>query len=143
MNSILKLAYQFKKLAQLHDIILNDTEKKIFNLLLDVIKSKSPNTILRVAGGWIRDKMLGKDSNDIDIAVSNMTGAKFAKLVQDFMQENGLEKSKIAVIEANPEQSKHLETATIKIFDIPIDFANLRQEVYTDSRIPKTEFGTA
>ena len=43
----------------------------------------------------------------------------------------------IGVIQANPEQSKHLETATVKVFDHWIDFVNLRAEEYTnDSRIP-------
>jgi hypothetical protein len=49
---------------------------------------------------------------------------------------------KIGVIGANPSQSKHLETATMKIHEIDVDFVNLRaNEVYgADSRIPT--FGT-
>ncbi len=42
------------------------------------------------------------------------------------------------MISQNPEQSKHLETATMKIFDIWIDFVNLRSETYSEhSRIPQ------
>lgn len=38
----------------------------------------------------------------------------------------------------NPEQSKHLETATCRVLDLNIDFVNLRGENYTeDSRIPE------
>eukprot|EP01107_Rhizomastix_libera_P000073 TRINITY_DN10119_c0_g1_i1.p1 TRINITY_DN10119_c0_g1~~TRINITY_DN10119_c0_g1_i1.p1 ORF type:complete len:433 (+),score=75.41 TRINITY_DN10119_c0_g1_i1:89-1387(+) len=49
----------------------------------------------------------------------------------------------IGVIMANPEQSKHLETATTKIFGYPIDFCNLRCETYADdSRIPQIRIGT-
>lgn len=29
-------------------------------------------TTLRAAGGWVRDKLLGRDSLDIDIAIDNM-----------------------------------------------------------------------
>eukprot|EP00954_Amorphochlora_amoebiformis_P000896 69394-Amorphochlora_amoeboformis.AAC.1 len=29
-------------------------------------------TVVRVAGGWVRDKCLAKDSDDIDIAVDDM-----------------------------------------------------------------------
>ena len=49
---------------------------------------------------------------------------------------------KIGVIGANPSQSKHLETATMKIHGMDVDFVNLRaNEVYgADSRIPT--FGT-
>ena len=51
--------------------------------------------------------------------------------------------SRVARIQANPDQSKHLETATMKIQNIWLDFVNLRKEVYdTESRIPKIEFGT-
>jgi tRNA nucleotidyltransferase (CCA-adding enzyme) len=42
------------------------------------------------------------------------------------------------LIKSNPEQSKHLETATTHIFDYPIDFVNLRSETYTqENRIPE------
>ena len=42
------------------------------------------------------------------------------------------------VTKYNPEQSKHLETATIQIMDTWIDVVNLRGESYgKDSRIPE------
>ncbi len=50
---------------------------------------------------------------------------------------------KIGVIGANPSQSKHLETAMMKIHGIDVDFVNLRaNKVYgADSRMPT--FGSA
>ena len=50
----------------------------------------------------------------------------------------------IAVIESNPEQSKHLETARMKVAGLELDLVNLRSEKYADqsSRIPTMEFGT-
>lgn len=40
-------------------------------------------------------------------------------------------------IHSNPDQSKHLETARMRLFDVWIDFVNLRAEDYSDnSRIP-------
>ena len=50
----------------------------------------------------------------------------------------------IAVIESNPEQSKHLETARMKVAGLELDLVNLRSEQYADqtSRIPTMEFGT-
>jgi tRNA nucleotidyltransferase/poly(A) polymerase len=39
------------------------------------------NTVLRCAGGWVRDKLLGCDSLDIDIALDNMLGKDFAEKV--------------------------------------------------------------
>lgn len=128
---------------KLHEIIFNDTEKKIFNLLLAVVKEKAPDTVLRVAGGFVRDKLLGKDSHDIDISLNNMSGEQFANLVKEYMDERGIKhKGGVSVVKANPDQSKHLATAMINIFGWPIDFVNLRKEEYADSRIPTVEPGT-
>ena len=35
--------------------------------------------ILRIAGGWVRDKILNKLNDDIDIAVQNISGREFSK----------------------------------------------------------------
>jgi tRNA nucleotidyltransferase (CCA-adding enzyme) len=32
------------------------------------------DVVIRVAGGWVRDKLLARDSYDIDFALSSMTG---------------------------------------------------------------------
>ena len=86
-----------------------------------------------------------RDSNDIDIALDNMHGTEFAHLVQQ--QYNAFERShnyhdgaisRAAIIQANPDKSKHLETATLRVFGLDVDFVNLRAEDYTaDSRIPQ------
>ena len=48
------------------------------------------------------------------------------------------------LVAANPEKSKHLETATARVFGLDVDFVNLRRETYAaDSRNPAVEFGTA
>lgn len=130
------------KSVELDKSKLTDVEQKIFDILLNVVKERAPSTTLRVAGGWVRDKLLGIDSKDIDIAIDNMSGEKFANLVHDWMKENGFETRSVGVIEANPDQSKHLETATTFILGLPIDFVNLRTETYADSRIPTVEAGT-
>jgi len=123
---------------------MNEVELSIFRLLRDVLRVQGLESTVRVAGGWVRDKLLGRDNHDIDIAIDDMTGIDFAEHVQACMRSQGLETRTIAKIEANPEQSKHLETATVKIFGMPIDFVNLRAEEYaSDSRIPEMRFGTA
>jgi tRNA nucleotidyltransferase/poly(A) polymerase len=125
------------------DISITNTEHKIFSLLKAVVAEKAPDTILRVAGGWVRDHLIGKSSNDIDVAVSNMTGEDFANLVVQYMTEHGGKKQNVTVVQANPDQSKHLATAMVRIFGLPIDFVNLRTETYADSRIPTMAMGTA
>lgn len=114
------------------------TEEKIFALLMKVVDAKSPTTVLRVSGGLIRDRLLNIESSDIDIAVDDMTGEQFCQLISDYLKDN----NKITVIKANPDQSKHLETAMMNLYGINVDFVNLRKESYADSRIPTMEIGT-
>ena len=127
------------------DIKLTEQEAKIFELFKRVNKKHGLKTTVRVAGGWVRDKMLGKDNDDIDVAVDDMTGAEYATFVQSTLRDEGDGKvGSVGVIKANPDQSKHLETACMSVYGESIDFANLRSEVYADdSRIPEMAFGTA
>ncbi|PIA45246.1 hypothetical protein AQUCO_01700642v1 [Aquilegia coerulea] len=131
-------------------IDLTEIEKKIFDRLLEVVRyysridSNYKETQLRVAGGWVRDKLLGKECYDIDIALDNMLGREFCEKVNEYLSNIGEEKQGIGVIQCNPDQSKHLETARMRLYDIWIDFVNLRSEDYSDnSRIPTMKFGTA
>ena len=49
----------------------------------------------------------------------------------------------VGVIKSNPDQSKHLETATLRVMGFELDFVNLRAEEYTDTRIPVMRIVTA
>ncbi|KAF2068650.1 hypothetical protein CYY_010024, partial [Polysphondylium violaceum] len=124
-------------------IELTESEVNLFKILMDVVKETNCKTTLRVAGGWVRDKLRGDDSHDIDITLDNMMGESFAELVNNYLGNHQQKTHRIGVIQSNPEQSKHLETATVKIFDMWIDFVNLRSETYTEaSRIPEITIGT-
>lgn len=113
-----------------------------------------PFVTTRIAGGWVRDKFLDSQSDDLDVSISGMSGFNFAILFRHFLDNNlpqdsssvkvaAKAMSHIAKISANPEQSKALETATANIFGLSVDFVNLRKEVYQgDSRIPTMVFGT-
>ncbi|KAL5113195.1 CCA tRNA nucleotidyltransferase, mitochondrial [Pleosporales sp. CAS-2024a] len=123
------------------------------------------STTLRWTGGWVRDKLLNLESHDIDLAINNMTGEHFGLKMQEYLsipgnaEKHGLlstadnanahdRSKKIAPglhkIEANPEKSKNLETATTKIMGLDLDLVNLRKETYNElSRNPEMEFGTA
>jgi tRNA nucleotidyltransferase (CCA-adding enzyme) len=120
---------------------------------------------LRWTGGWVRDKLLKVGSQDIDLAINKMTGEHFGLKMQEYLRipgnaekhglidkndkSSGKDRSrKIAPglhkIEANPEKSKNLETATTNIMGIDLDLVNLRKETYNEvSRNPQMEFGTA
>ena len=67
-----------------------------------------------------------------------MTGISFANRLAEFLKSNKNEFVRDPItVEANPDQSKHLETAKMKLWDIELDLVNLRAEEYAeDSRIP-------
>ncbi|ORX77412.1 poly A polymerase C-terminal region-like protein [Anaeromyces robustus] len=113
-------------------IYLTENENKIFNILrkvCDYIEEKgNDKPTLRIAGGWVRDKLLGLESNDIDVAVDNMMGYDFALLVREYMINNNLEVSHMARVAANPEKNKNMETATGKVLGQSLDFVNLRSD---------------
>lgn len=113
----------------------------------------------RIAGGWVRDKLLSRDSDDLDISLSTLTGNAFALYLKHylsspsfavsplaqspFFSDDGSEMGRIGKIAANPEQSKNLETATARVLGLSLDFVNLRKETYDPgSRIPTMTFGT-
>lgn len=121
----------------------------------------------RIAGGWVRDKLLGMPSHDLDVSLSVMTGLNFAILFKAYLLQLSSSASssssssnrdsagsmadaalaamsRITKISANPEQSKSLETATANILGLDLDFVNLRKEVYDSpaTRIPTMTFGT-
>lgn len=170
---------------------LTPVEETLTRLLLDVAKYVDENPdaegqeqsqialpqalvneklTLRYTGGWVRDKLLGVPSHDIDVAINKLTGYQFGLRMKEYLElpgnleKYGLEaiatnekqnakagvsdKSKLVgglhKIEANPEKSKHLETTTMRILGLDIDLVNLRRETYSDdSRNPVVEFGTA
>ncbi|CCT73463.1 related to tRNA nucleotidyltransferase [Fusarium fujikuroi IMI 58289] len=138
---------------------LTSKEQQLRHLLLDVAKDidesgKAPEPIvLRWAGGWVRDKLLDIQSHDIDVAINAMTGVSFAQAMCDYCEQpEAMSKHSIGPadigslhnVARNPEKSKHLETAMVKMFGLDLDFVNLRKETYTeDSRNPQMEFGTA
>ncbi len=119
------------------------TEHKLLQLL-----QRAPSPMqFRLAGGWVRDKLLQKQSHDIDVAVEHATGVEAAEWVVSQHAPPHTIVSSLGIVAANPEQSKHLETAVLKLYkELDVDFVPLRcAEVYSDpnSRIPQqTQPGT-
>ena len=115
-------------------IIPSATEASLFRLLLDV--ASTSGVTLRVAGGWVRDKLLNFNCHDLDIAIDSVSGYDFAVSVNNHLAMQNMPTARVAKILSNPEKSKHLETATMKIFGLDVDFVNLRKETYGDTRVP-------
>ncbi|RGB37748.1 hypothetical protein C1646_651771 [Rhizophagus diaphanus] len=130
-------------------IDFTEQESEICNILRKVTtylkETKNlPLVELRIAGGWVRDKLLQLECHDLDVAINSLTGFDFANYIKEFLEKEGDNNQvNIHVIGSNPEKSKHLETATMKLCGLDIDFVNLRKEIYEDSRIPVSlEYGT-
>lgn len=186
-------------------ISLSEEERELFRLLRRAREEMKVSATLRVAGGWVRDKLLAtpeftrtasppagrltskykksssssssgrtngtcsidrpggaavsmgrqgskvigdSSSNggsyaecqppvDIDIALDTCVGREFAEQLNQYLSQMGEKTHTVGVVLKNPEKSKHLETATMKVGTFWIDFVNLRAEEYTqDSRIP-------
>jgi tRNA nucleotidyltransferase/poly(A) polymerase len=185
-------------------IQLTPEEEELFSLLRHVRNEIGLSTTFRVAGGWVRDKLLAtpefqtyhtifsvgrrfgstehparlsskfrrsynafgrrsgsassgrqgtkvliNNSNnknsfatafqpvDIDIALDDMLGREFADHLNEYLSKHGQDIVSVGMVLKNPDKSKHLETATMKVGSFWIDFVNLRAEEYTqDSRIP-------
>ncbi len=136
---------------------LDPAEKLLRDCLADCAQTVPPLQI-RFAGGWVRDKLLGIQSNDIDAALSTLSGKDFGQVFLAFYEKHGskykgtakeldignTELHKIVLVEEDAEKSKHLAVAKMKLFGLEVDLVNLRTEVYaSDSRTPVVEMGTA
>ena len=139
MKRVLALSSLTQQESQIRDVLLETAE---------FIGKYQDKPELRFAGGWVRDKLLGLESDDIDVCINNMTGRAFAEKMQEYVSVHCPDNTKIlgamGVIPENPEKSKHLETATMRVHGLYLDFVNLRREVYqANSRTPTMTFGTA
>lgn len=147
--------FSYLKATMAQQITLTDQESTLRQLLLDVSDyvgtqggQTKPN--LRFTGGWVRDKLLGSTSVDIDIGIDTLTGLDFGTFMKKYLEQPEAKAKytsdvvgSLAKIKANPEKSKHLDTITTRILGLDIDLVNLRKETYAeDSRNPQMEFGT-
>jgi tRNA nucleotidyltransferase/poly(A) polymerase len=127
-------------LRKFSTICLTEQEAKVFTALLDASTEMGKQTTLRAAGGWVRDKLLGGESSDIDIALDNVPGDVFSEFLHQRERSKG-NISSIGIVKENPDQSKHIRTASFRFHGIDFDINNLRSETYTESsRIPEVKF---
>ena len=67
---------------------LTDQEKEIFTTLLKVVREYCMGTVLRVAGGWVRDKLMGGKSDDIDITIEHCKVETFCEHLKEHLAPN-------------------------------------------------------
>jgi hypothetical protein len=89
-------------------IALTAAESSLFDFLLYVQHQHAPTTQLRVAGGWVRDKLRGAESEDIDIVLDNLYGKEFANHIIRFQRRRKLPTSSVGVVKANSDKVRSL-----------------------------------
>ncbi len=75
-------------------IVLTPSERELFRLIMDVRTKYTPSTTIRVAGGWVRNKLIQRrrlnskvSLDDIDFVLSDCSGRDFAHFVYNYVQE--------------------------------------------------------
>jgi hypothetical protein len=145
-----------------HPVIsLTAVESALFGRLKEFARFKNktlgcPPCTMRVCGGWVRDKLLQRDNDDIDICLDTCSGQQFTTELKYWFDSNGEQSlcSSVGIVKASSEKSKHLETAIIRVTvtgeNVPpntvvsLDFVQLRCETYADdSRVPEVRVASA
>jgi tRNA nucleotidyltransferase (CCA-adding enzyme) len=67
---------------------IDDGESKSVTATSPTLDSTEP-VQLRITGGWVRDKLLGADSHDIDIGINRLTGLGFAEALKAYLEVPG------------------------------------------------------
>ncbi|XP_058220796.1 tRNA nucleotidyltransferase cca2-like [Rhododendron vialii] len=121
--------------SQVRDKIeLMDNERLLFDFLLQVTRHSDLDTTIRIAGGWVRDKFLDRQraSDRIEVVVDNMNGRKFCEKVNLLLSFRGVGVQEITVIRNKSKsfRSSSLERARMLLFDMRVDFVELRSKHY-------------
>lgn len=119
-------------------IKLDSTELGIFNFLRDACEkigmSNGTQPTVRVAGGWVRDKLLGVQSKDIDITVDVMGVERFADFLYMHAQETRGEKqtfvSESKEVKAQKTKDRNISVRILNINGQDVDLLPLRVEYY-------------
>lgn len=90
--------------ANAPQITLTPAEDNLFDFLVYIQHLYAPTTQLRVAGGWVRDKLRGTESDDIDIVLDNINGKTFANHILAFQRQRRLPQSSVGVVKANSDK---------------------------------------
>ncbi|KAF7140208.1 hypothetical protein RHSIM_Rhsim06G0031300 [Rhododendron simsii] len=121
--------------SQVRDkIVLMDNERLLFDFLLQVTRHSDLDTEIRIAGGWVRDKLLDRQraSNRIEVVVDNMNGRKFCEEVNLLLPFHGLRVEKITVIQKKSKTFRFLSSERVRmsLFGMCVDFVELRSKHY-------------
>ncbi len=142
-NFIASSPFNLKKVgAKKEDMRLSGHEREIFDFLRSVVPAINPQIELRVVGGWVRDKLLGLESDDIDIAVSHIPGFELAQALERYANAANIPnvgKAYDVSLDKSAEprdienQTSDLMVGGINIFGQKIEFVPMRTEAYDEA----------
>ena len=113
-------------------IELENNEKELFSFLKEIlIKNNLSNVILRVGGGWIRDKILNNKSSDIDIILENISPNEFIELIN---KEKEKKNSTFESKNLKKQKGIKIEYAKLIINNINIDVLKIINNPLEDSQ---------
>ena len=129
--NLMKMAQNLK---QQPEIKVTPKERDIFDFLRAAKQSMGFPVKMRVAGGWVRDKLLNIGSDDIDIAISHMSGPQFIGLIEQYARANNIEgigtaDYSVALDKGAEETNPQLQVGGMSIFGQKVEFVPLRQEL--------------
>uniref|UniRef100_A0A7S1JB15 Poly A polymerase head domain-containing protein n=1 Tax=Eutreptiella gymnastica TaxID=73025 RepID=A0A7S1JB15_9EUGL len=120
---------------------LTDEEEELFNFFLWINEYYNLNAELRVAGGWVRDKMLQRPPNDIDITVEGpkpnwvpgrrkldapyLTGMDFYNFIIDAQRAAGEQTEGYGYLPVSEAESRFLPLAVGKLYGFEIALTHL------------------
>jgi hypothetical protein len=96
-------------------IVLSDEEERFFDKFRSWCQRENLNVTLRVVGGWVRDRLLGKTHTmDVDLVMDTMNPVIFLNKVNKWNLADGRSKIPFKVIKRNPRKLKFVEPGDIK-----------------------------
>ena len=91
---------------------LTEKEDELFTVLRQTLQYCDLKTTLRCAGGWVRDKLLNMESDDIDIALDDMLGKDFAEHVNKYLESQNTATHKVSKL-SHTAGLRHTENAKL------------------------------
>jgi tRNA nucleotidyltransferase/poly(A) polymerase len=112
---------------------LRPQEQRLFAVVRTA--AASSGATVRVAGGWVRDSLLGKLSQDIDLAV-DIPPKHVIRALRDI---EDAEVSGSGTVMTNPEKGKNIQVETCHILGTAVDLVPLRKRTNNEIGTPEED----
>lgn len=106
-------------------------EQSLFDLLRKIFIKLNIKSAAYVAGGFIRDKLMKRDSKDIDIIIQRNNFRKIVDYIKDYGKNLGITSLGEHTLKARPVKGETLFKCKYK--DLMIDIRSFQGEIYQDA----------